>query len=69
MSTNISDENIKIPLPQFLKILTGNNLPMQKAIAIATKVFARRHPICTKRVLTPLQIQRIQHPSYAWTTQ
>jgi hypothetical protein len=69
MSTNIDDENIKIPLPQFLKILTGNNLPMQKAIAVAAKVFAGRHPICTKQVLTQLQIQRIQHPSYAWTTQ
>lgn len=69
MSTNIDDENIKIPLPQFLKILTGNNLHMQKAIAVAAKVFARRYPICTKQLLTPLQIQRIQHPSYAWTTQ
>lgn len=36
-------EDAKIPLPNFLKLLTSNNVSMPKAMAIAGKVFVPNH--------------------------
>lgn len=33
-----NDDNLNIPLPNFLKFLTSNNVPVPKAMAIAGKV-------------------------------
>jgi hypothetical protein len=34
-----NNANCKIPLPKFLKLLTSNSFPVQKAIAVAGKMF------------------------------
>jgi len=35
----MGSDSAKIPLPDFLKILTSNSVPVPKAMAIAGKVF------------------------------
>ncbi|KAF8076475.1 hypothetical protein FPV67DRAFT_1776968 [Lyophyllum atratum] len=32
-------QNVKIPLPKFLKLLTSNNVPMPKAMALSAKIY------------------------------
>jgi len=34
-----ANHNAKIPLPQFLKLLSNNNVPVTKAMGIAGKMF------------------------------
>ena len=34
----MTEHEAKIPLPRFLKLLTGNNVPMPKAMATAGKM-------------------------------
>ena len=34
-----SDHEAKIPLPIFLKLLTANNVPVPKALAVAGKMY------------------------------
>jgi hypothetical protein len=33
-----SDEDVKLPLPKFLKLFTNNNVPVPKAMAFAGKM-------------------------------
>jgi len=39
-----ADNNEKIPLPQFLKFLSNNNISVAKAMAIAGKMFVESLP-------------------------
>jgi len=39
------DDDLKIPLPNFLKFLTSNNVPVPKAMAIAGKVSVLKQTI------------------------
>jgi len=34
----MTEHHVKIPLPRFLKLLTGNNVPVPKAMAVAGKM-------------------------------
>lgn len=40
---DLEREHVKIPLPDFLKLLTSNNVSIPKAMAIAGKVFVLIH--------------------------
>jgi len=44
-----NDDHLKIPLPDYLKFFTSNNVPVPKAIAIAGKVFVLKQTIILNR--------------------
>jgi hypothetical protein len=46
------DDDLKIPLPNFLKFLTSNNVPVPKAMAIAGKVSVLKQTILHESGLT-----------------
>lgn len=38
LSLHMVDQDLKLPLPKFLKILTGNGIVVSKAMAVAGKM-------------------------------
>ncbi|KAJ3501177.1 hypothetical protein NLJ89_g9458 [Agrocybe chaxingu] len=53
---NTHDDEAKILLPQFLKLLTGNNIPVPKAMAVAGKVYKDYNTPGTLRQLTEAKL-------------
>ena len=57
---------IKLPLPKFLQILTGNGVPAAKAMAVTGKMLVCSSAIGPIMKFTPFeQIQDIQYPGHA----
>ncbi|CAA7259836.1 unnamed protein product [Cyclocybe aegerita] len=50
------EDEAKIPLPQFLKLLTSNNIPMPKAMAVAGKVYKEHNTPAALRQLTEAKL-------------
>ncbi|KIM46110.1 hypothetical protein M413DRAFT_426129 [Hebeloma cylindrosporum] len=53
------DDHLKIPLPNFLKFLTSNNVPVPKAMAIAGKVYKEYHTRATLATLSDLKLKTL----------